>query len=93
MAAFGLPILGADYDGGFTYIENPYGHRPLRNEWGEQLVDYFSFAFVREPLDRLVSAFFYLNAGGCNRFDAAFRDQHLSVYKGDFLAFIEDPPT
>ena len=90
LAAFGLPMLGADYDGGLAHIEKPYGHRPLRIEREEPLADYFCFAFVRHPLDRLVSAFFYLDAGGCNRFDAAYRDQHLSVYKGDFLAFVEE---
>ncbi|MCC5987906.1 MAG: sulfotransferase family 2 domain-containing protein [Pararhodobacter sp.] len=89
LAAFGLPMLGTEYDGSLTHIENPYGHRPLRNEWKEQLADYFCFAIVRDPLERLASAFFYLDAGGCNRFDAAYRDQHLSVYRGNFLAFVE----
>lgn len=90
LSAFGLPLLGADYDGGLTHIEDPYDHRPLRNEHGGLREDYYCFAFVRDPLDRLASAFFYLDAGGCNRFDAAFRDEHLSVYDGDFLAFVDD---
>ncbi|MCC5972394.1 MAG: sulfotransferase family 2 domain-containing protein [Pararhodobacter sp.] len=90
LAAFGLPMIGADYDGGLAHIEKPYGHRALRNEREEHLADYFCFAFVRDPLERLASAFFYLAEGGCNRFDAAYRDQYLSVYNGDFLAFVDE---
>tara|TARA_R110000824_G_scaffold199900_3_gene383934 strand:- start:8639 stop:9214 length:576 start_codon:yes stop_codon:yes gene_type:complete len=32
--------------------------------------DAFSFAIIRNPLDRLVSSFFYLKAGGCCGMDA-----------------------
>ncbi|WP_251978008.1 sulfotransferase family 2 domain-containing protein [Salinicola avicenniae] len=40
--------------------------------------EYYKFGFVRHPLDRLVSAFVYLQKGGIGRYDAAFRDKYLS---------------
>lgn len=90
LAAFGLPMLGSDYDGGLTYIEQPYGHHPLKEMVETDAFGYFKFAFVRNPWDRLVSAFFYLDAGGCNRFDAEFRSRHLARYHGDFGRFVDD---
>lgn len=90
LAAFGLPMLGADYDGSLAHIEQPYGHRRLTDWEGKDAFCYFKFAFVRNPWDRLVSAFSYLNAGGCNQFDADFRAQHLDQYNGDFLRFVDD---
>lgn len=90
LSAFGLPELGADYSNNLPYIDNPYGHTSLDIERTDEVSDYFSFTFVREPLDRLVSAFFYLDAGGCNSYDEAFREQKLSIYRGSFLDFIED---
>jgi hypothetical protein len=90
LAAFGLPMLGADYDGSLVHIEQPYGHRALKEYAGTVAFGYFKFAFVRNPWDRLVSAFSYLNAGGCNSFDADFRAKNLERYNGDFLRFVDD---
>jgi len=42
--------------------------------------DYFKFAFVRNPYDRLVSAFFFLKKGGLNQTDKAWGDRNLSAY-------------
>ena len=60
------------------------GHRTLRDyraELGDAFVDRaFSFAVVRDPVERLASAFRYLRAGGGNRLDAAFRDRVLGPY-------------
>lgn len=39
---------------------------------------YFKFTFVRNPYDRLVSAFFYLKQGGKNISDINFADENLS---------------
>ena len=44
--------------------------------WAEAL----TVAVVREPVDRLASAFGYLKAGGSNRLDAAFADRALGPY-------------
>ncbi len=48
---------------------------------------YFVFTFVRNPFDRLVSAYNYLMQGGKNEEDRNFRDTHLLEYDdfGDFV--------
>ena len=60
------------------------GHRTIRDyraELGDAFVDgAFSFAVVRDPVERLASAFRYLKAGGGNRLDAAFGDRVLVRY-------------
>jgi len=47
---------------------------------------FFKFTFVRNPWDRVVSAFHYLKKGGINARDRAWAAEHLSAYK-DFDAF------
>lgn len=48
---------------------------------------YFTFTFVREPADRLYSAFRYLQSGGMNEVDRAFAEQRLAGL--EFAAFVE----
>lgn len=48
---------------------------------------YFKFTFVRNPWDRLVSTYFFLNSGGMNSLDAAFSEKHLSIYS-NFSDFV-----
>jgi hypothetical protein len=48
---------------------------------------YFSFAFVRNPYDRVVSAYHYLMQGGKNEGDKKFRDKYLLEYK-NFSDFV-----
>jgi hypothetical protein len=48
---------------------------------------YFKFAFVRNPWDRLVSAFHYLKAGGMNSADQAFANRHLIRFES-FESFV-----
>ena len=52
--------------------------------------DYFSFSFVRNPWDRLVSAFFFLDAGGCTPKDKALRNKYIAQYSGDFEHFVTE---
>lgn len=65
--------LAMDY-----YLENP-----------KKFQDYFVFCFVRNPYDRLVSAYFYLMEGGKTSADRRFRDNHLLHYR-DFADFVEN---
>jgi len=46
------------------------------------------FTIVRNPYDRLVSAFFYLNKGGINKFDEMDRQKYIAKYKGNFKKFV-----
>lgn len=51
----------------------------------------FAFTFVRNPWDRLVSAFFYLNGGGgINSGDKSDFTKYLEKYEGDFTTFVNE---
>lgn len=65
--------LAMDY-----YLENP-----------KKFKKYFVFCFVRNPYDRLVSAYHYLMGGGKGPADVRFRDKHLLEYK-DFSDFLRN---
>ena len=41
---------------------------------------YFKFAFVRNPWDRLVSTYFFLQGGGMNELDRDWSQNHLSEF-------------
>jgi hypothetical protein len=67
------------------------GHHPvgtLRKVFGTACFDsYFKFAFVRNPWDRLLSAWEFLQRGGFHAADARWAQRHLSRYE-DFDAFV-----
>jgi hypothetical protein len=49
----------------------------------------FKFTFVRNPWDRLYSAFSYLKSGGRNLADRRWAERHLA-HVADFSAFVHD---
>lgn len=49
----------------------------------------FKFSIVRNPWDRLVSAYFFLRAGGVNEVDQAWADRHLSPFPS-FREFVRE---
>jgi hypothetical protein len=51
--------------------------------------DYFKFAFVRNPWDRLVSAYHFLQQGGMNEADRRWASKNLSRYSS-FDEFVRD---
>jgi len=48
---------------------------------------YFKFSFVRNPWDRLVSAYFFMSAGGAHKKDQDWAQSHLASYP-DFPSFV-----
>lgn len=52
----------------------------------QEYADYYKFTFVRNPWDRVVSAYEFLKAGGLNNKDRMWAEQNLSSYE-DFNSF------
>lgn len=67
------------------------GHVPItmhRRIFGDALFEqYFKFTFVRNPWDRVVSAYTFLRKGGMDREDKAFAARHIAPY-ADFDQFV-----
>lgn len=67
------------------------GHRSLRSYKiifrKREFSDYFKFAFVRNPWDRVVSAYEFLRKGGMNESDKEWSNRIMPQYKGfnDFV--------
>lgn len=49
-----------------------------------------SFSFVRNPWDRVVSAFNYLNQGGCSEVDKIDYEKYLAKFNGNFKKFVKE---
>lgn len=67
------------------------GHTPLAQYAiilsKKEFESFFKFTLVRNPWDRLVSAYLYLKQGGRNKYDKAWAEKHLSPYR-DFETFV-----
>lgn len=50
---------------------------------------YFKFTIVRNPWDRLVSAYLFMQAGGAHRKDQEWAEEYLAPYP-DFASFIRE---
>lgn len=88
---FDLPALGKDYTEPLNWIEDPFDHQPVTKYIGRDWFDdYYKFAVIRNPWERAVSAFYYLDEGGSNIYDQAFREEYLAKYEGRFDAFARD---
>jgi hypothetical protein len=58
-------------------------------KWFSFLLDEpFVFTIVRNPWDRVISSFFYLNQGGCNNYDVQDKQKYLENFNGDFKRFV-----
>lgn len=71
---------------GYTGIGH-VSYRWYESRDSEKFERYFKFAFIRNPWDRLVSAFFYLKKGGSNAMDKQWALSNLSQYD-TFDAFV-----
>ena len=73
----------------FNYLPYHYTAIDYRVIYGARTYDhYFKFAFVRNPWDRLYSAYRYFKAGGWNDDDKTWARQHLAPYD-DFNRFVQ----
>ena len=54
-----------------------HGHKKF-SDWSKDYPDYFSFAFTRNPWDRFVSSFFYLEQGGMFEYDQKNYDKYIN---------------
>jgi Sulfotransferase family len=55
----------------------------------EEFRRYFKFTFVRNPFDRLVSSYFFMQKGGINEKDKRWAQRKLSGYE-NFEAFVKN---
>jgi hypothetical protein len=53
----------------------------------KEIEDYFKFTFVRNPWDRVVSAFHFLKSGGTNEYDLRFSQRELTKFS-NFSEFV-----
>lgn len=65
-------------------------YKYLKDKIKDYKQNYFIFAFVRNPWDRVVSSFFYLINGGCNSKDKEDGIKYLIEYKGNFKLFVKN---
>ncbi len=71
------------------FIQNPF-YLYLKDSLKFYPEKPFVFSFVRNPWDRLVSAFFYLDQGGMNGSDRRDMRKYIKQYKGDFKIFVRE---
>lgn len=64
------------------------GFQHLRELDKNLLSDYHLFTIIRNPWERVLSAFLYLNNGGINLEDAMDGKKYVEKYQGDFNEFI-----
>jgi hypothetical protein len=69
------------------------GHKPLKQYQivfsPAEFISYYKFTFVRNPWDRVVSAFFFLKKGGINEDNRTWAAANLSPYN-DFPGFVRN---
>lgn len=88
---------GTSIDESELFLANKYpakghaGYYKFRAALAQDFKSYKCFTLVRNPWDRLSSAFYYLSEGGAgNPVDLRLKKEYLDVFENDFKAFIDD---
>lgn len=87
--AGGISIIKSLYGEEANGFGHPTYERFLRMYGKKQYESYFKFTFVRNPWDRLLSAYNFLKKGGMNHLDKQFSDDVLKNYNS-FESFVMD---
>jgi len=88
---FHIPKTGGNSIYESLFDKQQWGHRDVsyyKFVFGrKKFNEYFKFCFVRNPFDRLYSAYCFLKNGGMNEIDQHFNSEYLSVYTSfeDFI--------
>lgn len=89
---FHIPKTGGNSIYESLFSKEQWGHRDVayyRFVFGKKKFEtYFKFCLVRNPYDRLYSAYCFLKKGGMNKNDENFNFEYLSSYNS-FEEFIE----
>ena len=79
---------------GTSVVDSLFGQDSRHARWSvyqqanpKKFQEYFKFCFVRNPWDRLLSAYLFLRRGGMNEADAAWAQQNLADYD-EFESFV-----
>ena len=83
----GISVLSAKVKVKGHFIQNPF-YLSLKDTLKFYREKPYVFSFVRNPWDRLVSAFFYLDQGGMNPGDKFDRRKYLKEFNGNFERFV-----
>lgn len=85
---------GTSIDDSNLFFSSRYGHAGydrFKKLLAESFLEYKCFTLVRNPWDRLASAFYYLSQGGAgNTYDLKIMNDYLSKFDGKFELFLED---
>lgn len=79
-----------------TLFKEKVGHQKVNSflkEDKDKFKNYFSFSFVRNPYDRLASAYFFLKNGGRNEYDKKWSDANLVNFHSfkEFIYALKSP--
>lgn len=88
-----IPKTGGTSIDDSNLFESPrYGHAGLKRFkklLGNDYYSYKCFTLVRNPWDRLASAFYYISEGGSgNKIDLKVKNQYIGKFNGNFKEFL-----